>query len=45
MVNAIAKAAESRFAEGEPVLDEFGEPMDEGDIQTAVANLLDGSLY
>jgi hypothetical protein len=45
MVNAIAKAAEELDADGKPVLDEFGDPMDEGDIQTAVANLLDGQLY
>ena len=45
MVNAIAEATDELHADGKPVLDEFGDPMDEGDIQTAVSNLLEGQLY
>jgi hypothetical protein len=45
LVNSVAKAADEFLAEGKPVLNEHGEPMDEGDIETAVANLLEGQLY
>lgn len=45
MVDAVGCAARELIESGVPVLNEFHEPMDEGDIQVAAENLCSGDLY
>jgi hypothetical protein len=45
VVNAVGAAALALLQTGQPVKDADGDPMDEGEIETAAHNLIEGSLY